>query len=520
MEEKNGFAIRERRCITIYKGVTNPTIVYKHETKDIADDIQSMKYSNSGKYLAFCDSINTYLIDTETGEELLSYPKTRAKVIVFSPNDTYFVTWEEGGVYVRRRNSDGTRKSSEPNVNYFSVNERRHLTRMTIKRKTEIPHWTRDEKYMLQIVNFEVQAFEDSNIDEYAFKVVIPGVYRFAVCPHESEHLFTAIIQLEDGSLKAELRRINKDMTLVSAFELGKCDKLDLKWNSTGTTMLALVSLDNYNSRYFTYPFIHALSFTGENCCMSLNKEGPILDLKWSPNGSHFAVCYGDQPSKITVYDNFLNVVWDHRQRRRNRIHFNAQGNLFIACGFAPLRGEKIHVWNFEEQKEINYISAENATHLEFSSDGKYFYTAALAHIIRIDNFYRIWKYTGEMVFEYAPKGKYELQEIQWKPIPEAVNHRFDTPPLTKEEKALTGLPQKGEYIPVKLKVYPQNEVNFRRNLPSVVHEMFEKDEAERVEKELQNYFNGFQQQNYFNGQQQKIKFSNKSNFNQHCTFH
>jgi hypothetical protein len=42
MEQKNGFAIRERRCITIYKGVTNPTVVYKHETKDIADDIRSI----------------------------------------------------------------------------------------------------------------------------------------------------------------------------------------------------------------------------------------------------------------------------------------------------------------------------------------------------------------------------------------------------------------------------------------------------------------------------------------------
>jgi translation initiation factor 2A len=442
MEEKIGFSIRGAEGITLFKGVTNPKEVYKHLVDDPANDVRVMNYSNSGKYLSFCNSINTYLIDTETGEELLCHPLAKPTIIVFSPKDTYFVTWEMYCIYGRRTNADGTVKTPNPNINYFSIAEKKHLKNIIGKRKEDVPQWTADEKYMLQIVGSEILAFEEGNIDKSKFKTVITDVNCIAVCPHQTQHLFAAFIPSKNEASKAELRRINKDMSLVSTLIFNNCDKLVMLWNSKGTAMLALASVDvdKTGKSYYGISFLQVLSFNGDKCRITFDKEGSVHDVKWSPTGSHFAACYGYMPAKITVYNVLGNPVWNLGECHRNEIHFNTQGNLFITCGFGALTAGKIQIWNFDEQKEINTIEVQNTTHLEFSPDGQHFYTATAAPRMRVDNCYRLWKYTGEMLYEYAPTTKYELWKVQWKPMPEAVNHKFNAAQLSKDDKAKTGV--------------------------------------------------------------------------------
>uniref|UniRef100_A0A914YXV4 Eukaryotic translation initiation factor 2A n=1 Tax=Panagrolaimus superbus TaxID=310955 RepID=A0A914YXV4_9BILA len=444
MEEKIGFSIRGAAGITVFKGVTNPQVVYNHVVDDPSNDVRVMQYSNSGKYICFCDSIDTYLIDTETGEELIKHPLEKPTLVVFSPKDTFFVTWEMYCIYGRRTRADGTVKTPNPNINYFSVGEKKHLKVVIGKRKEDVPQWTSDEKYMVQIVGSEILAFEDGNIEKSKYKTVVSDIHAIAVSPHQREHLFAAFIPSKNEPSKVQLHRINKDMTVLSTIIFTNCDKLDMKWNSKGTAMLALASVDVDKSgkSYYGNSYLQVLSFNGEKCRIPFDKEGSVHDVKWSPTGSHFAACYGYMPAKISVYNAQGNAIWNLGECHRNEVHFNTQGNLFTTCGFGSLTG-KIQVWNFDEQKEINTIEVPNTTQLEFSSDGQHFFTATTAPRMRVDNCYRLWKYTGEMLFEYAPTVKYELWQVKWKPMPEAVNFKFNTPPLSKEDKARTGLRMK-----------------------------------------------------------------------------
>lgn len=85
-------------------------------------------------------------------------------MIVFSPKDTFFLTYEMYCVYGRRRADDGTVRQPNPNINFFSVAEKKHLKNIVGKRREDIPQWTADEKYMLQIKGSEVLAYENDNM--------------------------------------------------------------------------------------------------------------------------------------------------------------------------------------------------------------------------------------------------------------------------------------------------------------------------------------------------------------------
>jgi translation initiation factor 2A len=67
--------------------------------------------------------------------------------------------------------------------------------------------------------------------------------------------------------------------------------------------------------------------------------------------------------------------------------------------------------WDVEEKKEIIGIEVPNTTYFSWAPDGQHFVTATTAPRLRIDNGYRIWHYTGKMLFEYSAE-KYELWEV------------------------------------------------------------------------------------------------------------
>lgn len=114
---------------------------------------------------------------------------------------------------------------------------------------------------------------------------------------------------------------------------------------------------------------------------------------------------------------------------------------MLAQCGFGAITSGKIRIWNLGAQKEICNIEVPNTQYFEFSADGQHFYTATTAPRMRIENCYRLWRYTGEQLFEHAPyknKGpKFELWEVKWQPSAEESARSFT---ITEEDKSKTGI--------------------------------------------------------------------------------
>ncbi|KAG2128803.1 eukaryotic translation initiation factor eIF2A-domain-containing protein [Suillus cothurnatus] len=74
-----------------------------------------------------------------------------------------------------------------------------------------------------------------------------------------------------------------------------KADRAQIKWNDLGTQALVLTQtqVDNSNMSYYGETGMYPLSATGNfDCRVTLDKEGPIHDVSWSPNSKEFGATY------------------------------------------------------------------------------------------------------------------------------------------------------------------------------------------------------------------------------------
>lgn len=61
-----------------------------------------------------------------------------------------------------------------------------------------------------------------------------------------------------------------------------------------------------------------------------LDKEGPIHNVSWSPQGDEFCVVYGYMPAKAALFNEKCEVVFDFGSGPRNSIYFNPHGNYIL----------------------------------------------------------------------------------------------------------------------------------------------------------------------------------------------
>lgn len=92
----------------------------------------------------------------------------------------------------------------------------------------------------------------------------------------------------------------------VSQKTFYKSDKVQLKWNDLGTSVIVLAQtdVDKTNKSYYGETNMYILSANGSfDSRIQLDKEGPIHDVSWSPNSKEFGVVYGYMPAKTTIFN-------------------------------------------------------------------------------------------------------------------------------------------------------------------------------------------------------------------------
>lgn len=76
-----------------------------------------------------------------------------------------------------------------------------------------------------------------------------------------------------------------------------KAQRSQIKWNTLGTQVLVLTAtdVDQANKSYYGETGgLYLLSAAGNfDCRITLDKDGPVHDLTWSPNSKEFIVTYG-----------------------------------------------------------------------------------------------------------------------------------------------------------------------------------------------------------------------------------
>ncbi len=192
---------------------------------------------------------------------------------------------------------------------------------------------------------------------------------------------------------------------------------MQLKWNSLGTALLVLAQtdVDKSNKSYYGETTLYILSSNGSvDARVTLDKDGPIHDVTWSPNGKEFGVIYGFMPAKTTIFSHRAVVQHSFAIAPRNTIIFSPTGRFVLVAGFGNLAGQ-IDVYDLQKDyRKICTIESGNPSVCQWSPDSRYIMTATTSPRLRVDNGVKLWHVGGAIMYS---EDMVELYSVSWRPI-------------------------------------------------------------------------------------------------------
>lgn len=197
-----------------------------------------------------------------------------------------------------------------------------------------------------------------------------------------------------------------------------KSDKVKLAWNAQGTALLveALTDVDKSNKSYYGETTLYLLSAAGDfDARVTLDKDGPIHDVAWSPNSKEFGVVYGYMPAKTTVFNHRGAATHSFPIGPRNKIIFSPTGRFGLVAGFGNLAGQ-MDIYDLEKGfRKVCTIESGNPSVCEWSADSRYIMTATLSPRLRVDNGVKLWHVSGALMYN---QDMTELYSAMWRPLP------------------------------------------------------------------------------------------------------
>lgn len=144
-------------------------------------------------------------------------------------------------------------------------------------------------------------------------------------------------------------------------------------------------------------------------------------------------------PAKAVIFNQKAEAIHTFPLSPRNTIMFSPHGRFILVAGFGNLAGQ-MDIYDLQKDyTKICTIEASNASHCEFSPDGRHILTATLSPRLRVDNGIRIWHVLGGLMYN---EDMNELYEVTWRPQSPTKHPLTDpiNPAPTPHESALSYL--------------------------------------------------------------------------------
>lgn len=357
--------------------------------------------------------------DPNTSERIHTIDLPRVVDLAFSPRGGYLSTWQ--------RPFKDEQGNNAHNLKLFRTSDGAEVGSWERKSQDGChPQVNEEETYLVRQVSTELQIFEPNAIQA---KGVVGRLRLEGITSYELGAGAKPVVAVFCGEKKGAPASVrvyslaslipgqNEPPAPVAQKTFFKADKIQMKWNKTGSSLLFMTStdVDKTGKSYYGETNLYLISSRGDfDCRVSLDKEGPIHDFEWSGNGREFIVIYGYMPSKATLFSFRVNVIADLGTSPRNFVSFNPQGRLFCLAGFGNLSGT-VDVFDRQNlgQGRLFTFDASNSSVCEWSPCGEYILTATLSPRLRVENGVKIWHCSGKLVhIDFID----ELYQASWRP--------------------------------------------------------------------------------------------------------
>ncbi|XP_029168242.1 eukaryotic translation initiation factor 2A [Nylanderia fulva] len=401
--------------------------------KDDSKSCKAMLFSPDGRYFAWVNTVGVKIVLCETWKIVAEIARPKICAIQFSTHSTYFTTWEPS--FVTQASPQGTQ-----NLHIWK-SENGELIHSFVQKKqiNWEPQWSSDEKLCGLLNGTNVFLYEDNNFDRYVHKISAGKVAKFSIAPGNAPYHILCYMPGKPGQpsfgrlFQYPKFEIGEALASKSFFQ---ADRVDIYWHQRGTNALLMASteVDKTGASYYGKQTLHYFSTKGDTAMVTFSKEGPIHAVEWSPKNTEFCVIYGFMPAKATLFNLKCEAIFEFGTLHRNSIYYNPHGNILLLAGFGNLRGG-IELWDIANRKLIAKTDAPDTTLLQWSPDGEHFMTATTAPRLRIGNGFKIWHYTGSLVYQRPWNNQEELWEVTWQNFPSST---FQQRPISY--KAVEGI--------------------------------------------------------------------------------
>lgn len=373
-------------------------------------------YSPCGRYFAWATNDQVSVIDASVGHVITTLPTPNVYELGFSPRGSYIITWERSS---KDENGDAVKNLKVwHTVEELAEGESKQVVgRFVQKSQTGWNlQYTSDEKYCARVTTNQVQFYESNDLGKVWNKLHAEGVADFAIAPGNNHSIAVFIPERKGQPSAVKIFNVPQFGSPVSQKTFFKGDKVQLKWNKLGTTLIVLAQteVDKTGKSYYGETTLYVLSANGGfDSRITLDKEGPIHDVSWSPNSKEFGVIYGYMPAKTTIFNQRAVATHSFPLSPRNTILFSPTGRFVLVAGFGNLAGQ-MDVYDLEKDyKKLCTIEGGNPSVCEWSPDSKYILTATTSPRLRVDNGIRLWHVGGGIMYN---EDMVELYSATWRP--------------------------------------------------------------------------------------------------------
>ncbi|KAI9052588.1 hypothetical protein LZ554_003931 [Drepanopeziza brunnea f. sp. 'monogermtubi'] len=373
-------------------------------------------YSPCGRYFAWASPTGVTVIDASVGSVITTLPTPNVFELGFSPRGSYIITWERPS---KDENGDAVKnlKIWHTVESVPEGGEKQVVGRFVQKNQSGWNlQYTFDERYCARVVTNEVQFYESGDLGTVWNKLRAEGVADFAVSPGNNYSVAVFVPERKGQPSAVKVFNVPQFTNPVSQKTFFKGDKVQLKWNQLGTTLIVLAQteVDKTGKSYYGETTLYVLSANGGfDSRITLDKEGPIHDVSWSPNSKEFGVIYGYMPAKTTIFNSRAVATHTFPLGPRNTILFSPTGRFVLIAGFGNLAGQ-MDIYDLEKDyKKIVTIDGGSPSVCEWSPDSKYILTATTSPRLRVDNGIRLWHVGGAMMYN---QDMVELYSVAMRP--------------------------------------------------------------------------------------------------------
>ncbi|KAH9905842.1 translation initiation factor eIF-2A [Xylariomycetidae sp. FL2044] len=409
------FAYRTQKAI----GVTDADPVYAPLPGFVNPEgnLRCCVYSPCGRFLAWASSERVCVVDASVGHILTTLNVPNVFEVAFSPGGSFLSTWERPA---KDEAGDATKnfKIWRAVEDIPEGSEKQPIGRFVQKSQTGWNlQYTSDEKFCARLVTNEVQFYNSDDLTTVWNKLRVEGVSDFAIAPGQSHNVAVFIPERKGQPAAIKVYNVPQFQAPISQKTFFKGDKVQLKWNSLGTNLIVLAQtdVDKSNKSYYGETTLYFLSANGAiDARVTLDKDGPIHDVSWSPNGKEFGVIYGYMPAKTTIFNHRATATHSFQIAPRNTIIFSPTGRFALVAGFGNLAGQ-IDVYDLEKDyRKICTIESGNPSVCQWSPDSRFIMTATTSPRLRVDNGVKLWHVGGGIMYH---EDMVELYNVTWRPV-------------------------------------------------------------------------------------------------------